>query len=186
MLTLYKSPFRSIVKKLQSLRRLYPKKTFYNLMYKEIGNSIYGQIAMGLSGKNKFDVSSNSYKKIQGSFLTNPLLASYITGFTRALIAECLHNINVLGGDVVSVTTDGFICNIEDLENKILESPNTTKTLLLIYRDLRTILTTFDSVKENTNESAPELNTLINNNNKDEIDPRALEVKTTENEGLLS
>jgi hypothetical protein len=168
MLTLYKSPFRSIVKKLQSLRRLHPKKTFYNLMYKEIGNSISGQIAMGLSGKNKFDVSSKSYKKIHGSFLTNPLLASYITGFTRALVAECLHNINLLGGDVVSVTTDGFICNIDDLENKILESQYTTKTFLLIYRELRTILTTFET------------------ENKDCIDPRALEIKTTENDGLLS
>jgi len=149
LLECYKTPFRNIVSGLQKMRRGYAKKTFYNLMYKEIGNSIYGQIAMGLSGKNKYDISSKSYKKIQGDFLANPLLASYITGFTRALIGECLHNISILKGDVVSVTTDGFICNIENLEDKILESPKTIKTLLSLYRDLRVILTKESDIELN-------------------------------------
>lgn len=171
MLTKYTTPFRNIVKELQSLRRKYPKKSFYNLLYKEIANSIYGLIAMGLSGKNKFDTTSKSYKKIQGNFLTNPLLASYITGFVRALIAECLHNVNILGGKVVSVTTDGFICNIEDLESKILASDKTSTTLLKVYRDLRKMLTIeYDEKGVVTNPG----------------DPSALEVKNVEENGLLS
>jgi len=188
----YIFPFRKIVDNLQQLRRAHPKKTFYNYMYKEIGNSIYGQIAMGLSGKNKFDVLSKSYKQVKGGFLTNPLLASYITGFTRALIAECLHNVNILGGEVVSTTTDGFICNIKDLEDKILDNPNTLKTLLLLYRELRTILTTQEkdeSVKRPIkNEEDESSKILVEKEEEKEVvvDPRALEIKSSESDGLLS
>jgi len=32
-----------------------------------------------------------------------------------------LHNVHKLEGKIVSVTTDGFITNLEDLENLILE-----------------------------------------------------------------
>jgi hypothetical protein len=173
----YEYPFRIIVNNLQHERRIYPKKTFYNYMYKEIGNSIYGQIAMGLSGKNSFDVATKSYKQIKGSFLTNPLLASYITGFTRALIAECLHNINILGGDAVSVTTDGFITNIENLEVKILRSTKTLKTFLNIYRSLRMVLTAPSYLEDKKTKKVTKLG---------KIDPNALEVKTVESEGLLS
>lgn len=35
------------------------------------------------------------------------------------MIGECLHGIDKLGGEVVSVTTDGFITNVENLELKI-------------------------------------------------------------------
>ena len=96
----YLGPYRNIVKELQQKRRLYEKKTFYNYMYKEIGNSIYGQIAMGISGKKSFDIKTKSHIKILGGVLSNPILASYITGFTRALIGECLHNIHCLNGKV--------------------------------------------------------------------------------------
>jgi hypothetical protein len=37
-------------------------------------------------------------------------------------MGECLHAINALGGKVVSVTTDGFITNISDLESKISDN----------------------------------------------------------------
>ena len=84
----YNAPYRNIVKELQSKRSKHPKKTFYNYMYKEITNSIYGQIAMGIGGKNTFDVKTGSYIRINGSSLSSPILASYITGFVRALISH--------------------------------------------------------------------------------------------------
>jgi hypothetical protein len=34
-------------------------------------------------------------------------------------VGECLHSVNNLGGVVVSVTTDGFITNLADLEQQI-------------------------------------------------------------------
>jgi hypothetical protein len=42
-----------------------------------------------------------------------------------------------LGGKIVSVTTDGFITDIEDLENKLLNLPQNDIILLNKYRTLR-------------------------------------------------
>lgn len=76
--------------------------------------------------------------------LTNPIIASWITAFIRSLLAEMLHKINkVLGGKVASVTTDGFITNIFDLEELLLNTPlpgidlESDNFLLKIYRKLR-------------------------------------------------
>lgn len=43
--------------------------------------------------------------------------------FFRSVIGEFLHNIHKLCGKVVSVTTEGFISDIEDLDNKLLKLP---------------------------------------------------------------
>lgn len=163
----YMAPFRGIVTKLQQKRREFKKGTFNNYMYKEIGNSIYGQIAMGIGGKTTFDVKTKSYVKVEGSVLSSPVLASYITGFVRALIGECLNNIHRLGGKVISATTDGFITDIEDLESKILNLDNdSTKILLHLYRYVRSLLTYNESTKS--------------------FDDRGLEVKNVENNHILS
>lgn len=50
-----------------------------------------------------------------------------------------LHNVNLLGGKVVSVTTDGFITDIPDLESKLLKLKKGNK-LLMAYRDAREAL----------------------------------------------
>jgi len=136
-------------------------------MYKEIGNSIYGQIAMGIGGKRTFDVKTKSYVKVEGSVLSSPVLASYITGFVRALIGECLNNIQRLGGQVISATTDGFITDIEDLENKILSlDDDSTKIHLHLYRYVRGLLTYDELTKTSDN--------------------RGLEVKNVESNLILS
>lgn len=138
----YKTPYRDIVTKLQQKRREFEKGTFGNYMYKEIGNSIYGHIAMGIGGKKTFDVKTKSFVKVEGSVLSSPVLASYITGFVRALIGECLNNIHRLGGEAASVTTDGFMTTIKDLEDKILAlEDESTKICLHLYRYARGLLT---------------------------------------------
>ncbi len=53
-----------------------------------------------------------------GGELSNPVIASSITGFIRAVVGEALNNIEKLGGRVISVTTDGFITDVKDLEEK--------------------------------------------------------------------
>jgi len=156
-------PYQDIMKDLQYLRRTYPKKSLYNLLYKEIGNSIYGQCSMGLSDKKSFNVRTNTYVKIEGGDLSNPVIASYITGFTRALVGECLGNIAKLKGRVVSVTTDGFITDVVDLEGKLNKMCNTQ--LLKAYQKVRTYLTT-DVCGGG--------------------DSTALEIKTIEREGITS
>ena len=142
-------------------------------MYKQIGNSVYGQVSTGLSCKKTFDHRTNSYVKREGGSLSNPLLASYITGFTRAIIGECLNNIDALGGRVVSVTTDGFITNISNLETLILEQK---APCLKLFKDMRRKLTEKLNVPQ-TDEVQLESR---------EGDDSALEVKVVENKGLIS
>ena len=115
-------PFNSIVKLVQEQRREHAKGTISNLMYKEIGNSIYGSVVRGIGNKRRYDIKSKGTVRMLGDELTNPLIASWTTAFVRSVIGECLHSIKVLGGLVVSVTTDGFICNVQDLESKISEN----------------------------------------------------------------
>jgi hypothetical protein len=115
-----KKPFGRIIKDLQSLRKQYAKGTISNLIYKEMGNSIYGSVVKGMSDKRRFDIKTGKTLRMEGSDLSNPLIASWTTGFIRSVIGECLHVIQNLGGKIVSVTTDGFITDINDLENKII------------------------------------------------------------------
>ena len=58
-------------------------------------------------------------QRLSGDDLSNPLIASWTTAFIRSIIGECLHSIQHLDGLVVSVTTDGFITNISELDQKI-------------------------------------------------------------------
>lgn len=201
----YVSPFSNLMKVLQEKRRKFPKKTFYNYLYKEIGNSIYGQVAMGISGKKSFDVKTNQHLCVEGGALSNPILASYITGFTRALVGECMNNIQKLGGNVVSVTTDGFITDIDELENKLLTLDDKYINLFKVYRRLRKELTLAIVKQETSNEETS--NETIDPNKIDDddddddniyetsdkdafveyvYDDRALEIKNTECDALAS
>lgn len=72
-----------------------------------------------MSDKRKFDNKTGNQIRISAHFLSNPILASWITAFIRSIIGECLHTIQSLGGKVVSVTTDGFITDIKDIEEKM-------------------------------------------------------------------
>lgn len=156
-----KTPFKEVIKILQALRREHPKGTIMNYLYKEIGNSIYGLTAMGLSGKSSFDIKTQQPVRIYGGPYTNPLIASYTTAFVRSVISECLQNIDLLGGHVISVTTDGFITNIVDLEDKLMRLDKNKTVLFRMYKVLRSNLT-------------------------DGLSDDALELKQTDTEGILS
>jgi hypothetical protein len=109
-------PYHSVIKELQSNRRKHPKGSFYNLFYKLLGNSIYGQTAMGLAAKSVFNSRANRMDTVGPSQLTNPVLTSWTTDFVRAVLSELLNYIQQQGGDVISCTTDGFITNLPDME----------------------------------------------------------------------
>lgn len=134
-------PFQEIIQEVQSKRREYPKGDFMNMLYKELGNSMYGNIVRGMSNKKSFDTLSGKMIRVTATEISNPILASWTTAFVRSVIGECLDNIKRLGGKVVSVTTDGFITNLENLENKLLKLKEDEIPLLLLYRELRGDLT---------------------------------------------
>jgi len=69
-------PFKSIIKEIQLKRRQYPPKTINNLLYKEMGNSIYGSTARGISNKKKFDIKTGRTLRMESSELSNPIIAS--------------------------------------------------------------------------------------------------------------
>lgn len=130
-------PFSTIIKDLQSKRLEYPKGTVQNLLYKEIGNSIYGNLVRGISNKRTFNTNTGGMVRIGATELSNPILASWTTAFIRSVIGECLHNISMIGGRVVSVTTDGFITDLENLEWKLMRLPSEKIPLLTLFRSLR-------------------------------------------------
>ena len=69
-------PFETILKTVQERRREYPKGSLSNLMYKEIGNSIYGSVVRGMNNKKKFDTKTKTTQRMSGDDLSNPLIAS--------------------------------------------------------------------------------------------------------------
>jgi hypothetical protein len=137
-------PFYAIIKDIQRFRREYPKGHVKNLLYKEMGNSLYGNVVRGTSNKLVFDSQTGQTQRVVGTELSNPILASMTTAFVRSVIGECLHNIQHLDGKIVSVTTDGFITDIENLEHKLLKLDKKKIPLLLKYRSLREKLTAGD------------------------------------------
>lgn len=128
-------PFYDVIKDLQSKRKMYPKGTINNLLYKELGNSIYGLVVKGISNKKKFDVRLGRTVRMEGNDLSNPILASWITAFIRSVIGELLHNGSKLQGKIISVTTDGFLTDVQDFETKVLELES--NTLLKLYKEAR-------------------------------------------------
>ncbi len=127
-------PFYEIIKEIQAKRREFPKGSVKNLLYKEIGNSIYGNTVTGMADKKRYDPQIGKTVRVEAGKLSNPILASLTTGLIRSVIGECLHNIKKLGGIIVSVTTDGFITNIPDLESKFLDETLFTKDETLLLR----------------------------------------------------
>lgn len=153
------APFINIENKIQAERRKHPKGTFNNLFFKLIGNAGFGLVCQGLGSKRKFDIKTKGMTIMSAGELSNPIIAASITGFIRAVIAETLNNIEKMGGRVISVTTDGFITDVENLEEKLLALEDKYIPLLKYYRIVRRMLSK---------------------------DPAAFEEKNVETRGILS
>jgi DNA polymerase elongation subunit (family B) len=109
-----------------------------------MGNSIYGSVVRGMSDKRKYDIKSGRTIRMEAGELSNPILASWTTAFVRSIIGECLHEISKMNGKVVSVTTDGFITDIKDLEGK-LEERMDKESLLREFKESRRMLSRDDT-----------------------------------------
>jgi len=138
------SPFFDVINELQENRRIWKKKTgkgsAMERIYKDLGNMLYGKIVCGISNKKVYDARNEQMKTMIGNDLANPIIGTWITGYVRALIAELLHKVDLLGGQVVSCTTDGFVTDVQNLESKICESFDIKGTLYEQYRNIRTKL----------------------------------------------
>jgi hypothetical protein len=133
-----------LIKDLHIERGKHKKGTFNNLMCKIIGNSAYGLTAQGINEIMRYDTVSNRTVRMKDSRFSNPVIAANISSFIRALLAEIMNNIHKINGKIVSVTTDGFITDIPDLENLLLEKINKGEwkgELLKLYRSWRSEIT---------------------------------------------
>lgn len=132
-------PFEGILQEIQAKRREYPKGDINNLLYKEMGNSIYGNSVRGISDKRKFDIKSGTLLRMEPSELSNPLIGSWITAYIRSVLGECLHNIHKMNGKIVSCTTDGFVTDLKDLEG-LINNCDGNNVLMKNFQEIRTLL----------------------------------------------
>ncbi|MGL1205354.1 hypothetical protein ACSTK6_06250 [Vibrio parahaemolyticus] len=111
------SLFLPFVRMIREKRNSYPKKSFEEAMWKEIGNSLTGKLGQGLRGKTAFELANGLTKDIPRSAVTNPYMVAHITGFVRAVIAELLVSIPE-HRQVISITTDGWLgdATLEELD----------------------------------------------------------------------
>lgn len=119
---LVNKPFETVVKNLVLRRSEHPKGSLHNNLFKQINNSIYGLIVKGINEKRKYDLKSGKTVRMEAGEFSNPIIGSWITAFVRSIIGECLHSVQLNNGKVVSVTTDGFITNLSDLESLLKDN----------------------------------------------------------------
>jgi len=115
------SIFAPFMRQVRNNRLRHAKGGFEERLWKEIGNSLYGKLAQGLSGKTSFDVANGISNPVKPSAITNPYFAAHVTGLARALMSEMLNGVPE-NKQVVSVTTDGFLTNA-DLSEINLSGP---------------------------------------------------------------
>lgn len=130
------SLFLPFVQMIREKRNSYPKKSFEEAMWKEIGNSLYGKTAQGLRDKTAFELANGLTKDIPRSAVTNPYFAAHTTGFVRAVIAELLASIPE-HRQVISTTTDGFI------SEATLEELNTSGALCARFKEYDKLVMNF-------------------------------------------
>ena len=135
-------PFQLFSESIQRQRGTHTKGTAPELIWKEMGNSVYGKLAQGLQRKRVFDSRSEQSRVMPPSNLTQPYLAAYTTSLLRAVLGEILHNIPS-HRTVVSATTDGFISNVRESEL------NLSGRLCKYFKTLRKVLTKDASILEN-------------------------------------
>lgn len=118
------------IKELIELRKQYPKKEYplENELCKLIANSVYGKYTQGIKDVNIVNMEktiNNIDNKIireisRESKIFNGFIASYITGFCRAIVSDFAIQLNRNKTDIVSITTDGFMC-INEVPKEIIK-----------------------------------------------------------------
>lgn len=111
--------FKPFVKAARELRseqaKLLGKESPEAMAAKLYANGVYGKICQSLRPKNVFDTRKVSSVQLKPSPITNPAMGAHVTGFIRAILAEILNRIP-RHRTVLSVTTDGFLCDVTEDE----------------------------------------------------------------------
>jgi hypothetical protein len=103
-------PFKTVVDDLLARRNAAKEANdeLQQLMFKQMSNSLYGKTCQGVSGATVFNTRDGKSTTIGPSKITNPFLATHITGLARACIGEMIAALPP-HRSVLSVTTDSVI-----------------------------------------------------------------------------
>lgn len=133
---------QGLVSDRKTAKELFGNKSLEQEILKILVNSIYGKNAQNVVNKTRW----NSYKQMMeamgDSAITNPVSASLTTSYVRALLFATMNEAHEKGYKVYSVTTDGFIAdipNVDTLENFDLYG------FVPLTRNARLFLTSGDS-----------------------------------------
>ena len=80
------------------------------LIFKNYVNGLYGKIAQGINRRTQFVVGKGKSLPLPPSAITNPFIATTVTGLIRAVLS-CIIDVisNLEGYTVISATTDGVL-----------------------------------------------------------------------------
>ncbi|WP_182142113.1 hypothetical protein [Schaalia sp. JY-X169] len=76
-------------------------------------NSVYGKTAQDVAEQRAWNAHSQEMDAVGGSGITSPYHAAMTTSLVRAQLLAALNQITTGGGNVYSVTTDGFITDVQ-------------------------------------------------------------------------
>ena len=93
-------------------KKIFGKGSLEEQTVKVATNSVYGKLAQYVSERNGWGAWAEEMESIGGSSVTSPYHASMTTSLVRALLLAMANTIPIL-----SVTTDGFITPVEEIEH---------------------------------------------------------------------
>ncbi|WP_310438732.1 DNA polymerase [Sulfuricurvum sp.] len=80
------------------------------LILKDFVNGMYGKVAQGINRRSTYVVGKGISRPLPPSAVTNPYIASAVTGVVRAALSSIVHALSRLEGYmVISATTDGVL-----------------------------------------------------------------------------
>lgn len=107
---------KSLVEDRRDAKKRFGSKSLEELILKTMVNSGYGKNAQNVVDKRTWDSYNQEMIELGDSAITNPVSASLITSYVRALLLATMNEAHEKGYKVYSVTTDGFIADIPDVE----------------------------------------------------------------------
>ena len=90
-------------------KQIFGKGSLIEQLLKTGGNGLYGKTAQDVIDKHTWSAMHEDMENIGGSAITSPVHACLITAGVRAVLIAAINQLEDLGYEVYSVTTDGFI-----------------------------------------------------------------------------
>lgn len=94
-------------------KKAFGKGSIEELTLKTAVNSAYGKTAQDVVARRAWNASAQEMGDVGGSAITSPYHAATTTSLVRAELLAVMNQISGLGGTVFSVTTDGFITDLD-------------------------------------------------------------------------